>query len=109
MTVPPATWMTLNGLVSPMRGPLVSLPTSGLSGALQGRQTLRNSHKPPQLVNSVTAGSYRVCLRKPSNDGNCEPTLGAGGRRFKSCLSDKRKPVYFVVPQLCVLAKIYTF
>jgi len=83
--------MTLNGLVSPMRGPLVLLPTSGLSGALQGRQTVRNNHKPPQLVKCVTDDSYRVCLRKPSNDANCEPILGAGGRRFKSCLPDHYK------------------
>jgi hypothetical protein len=42
-------------------------------------------------VNSVTADSYRVCVSKPSNDENCEPILGAGGRRFKSCLPDQQK------------------
>ncbi len=64
----------------------------GFSGALQGRQTLRNNDKPPQLVNCVTAVTYGVRLRTPSNDGNCEPTLGAGGRRFKSCLPDQQTP-----------------
>ena len=69
----------------------------GFSGAPQGRQTVRNNHKPSDVVNGVTAVAYRVCLRKPSNDGNCEPTLGAGGRRFKSCLPDQHKPLEIAV------------
>ena len=34
----------------------------GLSGALQGRQTVRNNHKPSHVVDGVTDDSYRVCL-----------------------------------------------
>ncbi len=50
---------------------------------------MRNNHKPSHVVSGATAVTYRVCLSKPSNDGYCEPTLGAGGRRFKSCLPDQ--------------------
>ncbi len=65
-------------------------------GALQGRQTLRNNHKRPDLMRGVTAIPYGVCVGKPSNDGKREPTLGAGGRRFKSCLPDQYRPMKWV-------------
>ena len=50
----------------------------------------------------VAASPYGVRVSKPSNNGNREPTLGAGGRRFKSCLPDHYKSSWMLILGLTV-------